>query len=155
MKFAHMSLSSSPLRMLTAAAVAVVGLGIRPEKSKSILQAVQEANSPCGLDVFDTLSDESTLNDAKSIFLGRCLEAHPVDQCNSAVSELWQGRDLNARVGSAMTSDFCRTLGAVVAAADRSSLVDQSEIHKLLENSVSGKLRKRLAGEADGVDELD
>jgi len=107
------------------------------------------------LDVFEKLGEESTLGDAASVFLGRCAEKHPLNKCKFAVEELWEGRDMNARVASGLTPDFCTTLGAVVATAERSSLLDQSEIQGVLESSVSGKLRQGVSGDSDGVDEAD
>jgi len=139
--------ASASLRCL--AALTAVGVCVRPEKVDSLKMMFSTANAaPCGLEVFEALSTESTLGDARALFLAGCEEKYTSDECSVAAAELWSGRDLTSTSGLEMDSDLCEFLRLAVSASERTGLAQDSEGTGSLEASISKKLR-RSGGSAD------
>jgi len=137
-----MTLCASALfRHLTA--ITTVGLCVRPEKVGSLKTIISAASAaPCRLEVFETLSVESTLGDAKSLFLSGCEEKYTSDQCNFAAEDLWFGHDLASTSGLEMDSDLCESLRHAVSASERAGLTQNTEKAVSMEASISSKLRR-------------
>lgn len=114
----------------------------RPQFSLTVAKSGGEI-AFCGLDSV-MVDAEASLGDARVAFLAHCQEVYSVDECDSAVSELWRGQDLTASVTLKHDISFCQTLRLVVAASKKPALIEQSQEYKSLEKAVSGKIWERL-----------
>jgi len=121
----------------------VAGFSVRPEKVDSLKKMFDDASAPpCGLDAFQTLDAESTLGDARALFLSGCEEKYTSEQCNFAAEELWFGLELASTGRLEMDSDLCESLRLAVSASERSGLAQDSNNAASMEASVSRKLRR-------------
>jgi len=117
-----------------------------------------EASAPaCGLDMFSTMSVAATVGEFKAVFLEKCEATYPGGVCTAAISELWDGEDMNAALESP-SSEFCVRLRRIVDVAQRSSLAGQSVEFTGMNLAVSKKVKAASdedldEGELDGDDD--